>query len=100
MHSRLLRYIQLQDDNRVHYEKLQDKLTQVKDSRAALDVLREEHAERLRRAAEQAELQRQLQMAHKLDVMRKKKQEYLQYQRQLALQRVQVCCLNHIHSYI
>lgn len=55
-----------------------------------MDVLREEHAERLRRAAEQAERQRQLQMAHKLDIMRKKKQEYLQYQRQLALQRVQV----------
>lgn len=29
MHSRLLRYIQQQDDARLHYEGLQDKLTQV-----------------------------------------------------------------------
>lgn len=89
MHSRLLRYIQQQDDARLHYEGLQDKLTQVKDARAALDALREEHRDKLRRQAEEAERQRQLQMAHKLEIMRKKKQEYLQYQRQLALQRIQ-----------
>lgn len=89
MHSRLLRYIQQQDDARLYYEGLQDKLTQVKDARAALDALREEHREKLRRQAEEAERQRQLQMAHKLEIMRKKKQEYLQYQRQLALQRIQ-----------
>nr|CAD7261217.1 unnamed protein product [Timema shepardi] len=89
MHSRLLRYIQQQDDNRVYYEGLQDKLTQVKDARAALDALREEHREKLRRQAEEAERIRQMQMAHKLEIMRKKKQDYLQYQRQLALQRIQ-----------
>lgn len=89
MHSKLLRYIQQQDDRRVYFEGLQDKLTQVKDARAALDALRDEHREKLRREAEIAERQRQMQMAHKLDIMRKKKQEYLQYQRQLALQRIQ-----------
>ncbi|XP_046470166.1 hepatocyte growth factor-regulated tyrosine kinase substrate isoform X2 [Neodiprion pinetum] len=89
MHSKLLRYIQEQDDGRVYYEGLQDKLAQMKDARAALDALREEHREKLRRQAEEAERQRQLQMAHKLEIMRKKKQEYLQYQRQLALQRIQ-----------
>ncbi|XP_049776046.1 hepatocyte growth factor-regulated tyrosine kinase substrate [Schistocerca cancellata] len=89
MHSQLLRYIQQQDDSRVYYEGLQDKLAQVKDARAALDALREEHREKLRRQAEEAERIRQLQMAHKLEIMRKKKQEYLQYQRQLALQRIQ-----------
>lgn len=89
MHSRLLRYIQQHDDSRLYYERLQDKLTQVKDARAALDALREEHREKMRREAEEAERQRQLQMAHKLEIMRKKKQEYLQYQRQLALQRIQ-----------
>ena len=61
----------------------------MKDARAALDALREEHREKLRREAEEAERLRQLQMAHKLDIMRKKKQEYLQYQRQLALQKIQ-----------
>ncbi|XP_014242586.1 hepatocyte growth factor-regulated tyrosine kinase substrate isoform X2 [Cimex lectularius] len=89
MHSRLLKYIQQQDDSRVFFEGLQDKLVQVKDAREALDALREEHKERLRREAEIAERQRQMQMAQKLDIMRKKKQEYLQYQRQLALQRIQ-----------
>uniref|UniRef100_A0A1B0GQU1 Hepatocyte growth factor-regulated tyrosine kinase substrate n=1 Tax=Phlebotomus papatasi TaxID=29031 RepID=A0A1B0GQU1_PHLPP len=88
-HSKLLGYIKEMDDKRMWYEQLQDKLAQVKDSRAALDVLRQEHQEKLRRMAEEMERQRQLQMAHKLEIMRKKKQEYLQYQRQLALQRIQ-----------
>lgn len=89
MHSQLLKYIQQHDDSRLYYERLQDKLTQVKDARAALDALREEHRLKLKREAEEAERQRQLQMAHKLEIMRKKKQEYLQYQRQLAIQRIQ-----------
>lgn len=89
MHSRLLTYIKGMDDKRLWYEQLQDKLSQVKDSRAALDVLRQEHLEKLRRIAEEQERQRQMQMAYKLEIMRKKKQEYLQYQRQLALQRIQ-----------
>ncbi|XP_063990590.1 hepatocyte growth factor-regulated tyrosine kinase substrate [Diachasmimorpha longicaudata] len=89
MHSKLLKYIQEHDDTRVNYEGLQDKLAQVKDARAALDALREEHKDRLRREAEEIERMRQLQMAQKLDIMRKKKQEYLQYQRELALQKIQ-----------
>lgn len=94
----------------VYYEGLQDKLTQGRDARAALDALREEHRERLRREAEEAERQRQMQMALKLEIMRKKKQEYLQYQRQLAMQRMQVtsssspfdcfnlCCARLLHK--
>lgn len=88
-HSRLLDYIKKADDKRMWFEQLQDKLTQIKDSRAALDVLRQEHQEKLRQLAEEQERQRQMQMAYKLELMRKKKQEYLQYQRQLALQRIQ-----------
>ena len=57
---------------------LQDKIAQVKDARAALDALREEERERKRREAEEAERLRQIQMREKLEVMRKKKQEYLQ----------------------
>ncbi|KAG1677414.1 Hepatocyte growth factor-regulated tyrosine kinase substrate [Nymphon striatum] len=89
MHSQLLRYIQQQDEDRAYYEKLQDKLSQVKDAREALDALREDHEEKLRIEAEEAERQRQVMMAHKLEIMRKKKQEYLQYQRQIAMQRMQ-----------
>merc|ERR1711935_1011293 len=89
MHSKLLKHIQDQEDKRVHYEGLQDKLAQVKDARAALEALREEERERKRREAEEAERQRQNQMREKLELMRKKKTEYLQYQRQLAMQRMQ-----------
>lgn len=102
----------------VYYEGLQDKLAQVRDARAALNALRDEHREKLRRAAEEAERQRQIQLAQKLEIMRQKKQvrkwgssikvqlsihfryhaheylslelqEYLEMQRQLAIQRLQ-----------
>ncbi|CAH1179894.1 unnamed protein product [Phaedon cochleariae] len=89
MHSRLLHHIQEHDDQRLHFERLQDRLTQARDARAALDALRDEHREKLKRDAEEAERRKQMQMAYKLEVMRKKKQEYLQYQRELAIQRVQ-----------
>lgn len=58
----------------VYYEGLQDKLAQVRDARAALNALRDEHREKLRRAAEEAERQRQMQLAQKLEIMRQKKQ--------------------------
>jgi len=58
----------------VYYESLQDKLGQIRDARAALNALREDHREKLERAAQEAEHQRQLQLAHKLQVMRQKKQ--------------------------
>ncbi|MGH0137379.1 UNVERIFIED_CONTAM: hypothetical protein FKN15_030559 [Acipenser sinensis] len=73
----------------VYYEGLQDKLAQVRDARGALNALREEHREKLRCAAEEAERQRQIQLAQKLGIMRQKKQEYLEMQRQLAIQRLQ-----------
>merc|ERR1719499_2424216 len=88
MHGKLVRHIQDQEDQRVKYEGLQDKLTQIKDARAALDALREEEMERKRREQEEQERQRQAQLAAKLEVMRKKKAEYLEYQRQVALQRM------------
>lgn len=58
----------------MYYEGLQDKLAQVRDARAALNALRDEHREKLRRAAEEAERQRQIQLAQKLEIMRQKKQ--------------------------
>jgi len=90
MHSQLLRHITEEEDRRIHFEGLQDKLAQLRDARAALDALRDEHRDKLRRHAEEQERIRQMQMAQKLDMMRQKKQEYLQYQRHLALQRIQV----------
>ena len=89
MHPTLIQYMNELEEKRLHQEALQDKLVQIRDARAALDALRAEHAEKLRRAAEEANRLRQIQMAQKLEVMRQKKQEYLAYQRQLALQRMQ-----------
>merc|ERR1719410_2663266 len=88
MHGKLVRHIQEQEESRVMYEGMQDKLAQVKDARAALDALREEEMERKRREQEELERQRQVQLAAKLEVMRKKKAEYLEYQRQIAMQRM------------
>ncbi|CAH1794150.1 unnamed protein product, partial [Owenia fusiformis] len=89
MHPQLMEYVQQEEDSRAHYESLQDKLAQLRDAREALDALREDHMEKKRQEAEELERQRQIQMAHKLEIMRQKKQEYLEYQRQLALQRMQ-----------
>ncbi|KAL4648717.1 hepatocyte growth factor-regulated tyrosine kinase substrate-like isoform X1 [Arapaima gigas] len=89
MHPQLLELLNQLDERRLYYEGLQDKLAQVRDARAALNALRDEHREKLRRAAEEAERQRQIQLAQKLEIMRQKKQEYLEMQRQLAIQRLQ-----------
>ncbi|XP_036400578.1 hepatocyte growth factor-regulated tyrosine kinase substrate-like isoform X3 [Megalops cyprinoides] len=89
MHPQLLELLNQLDEKRLYYEGLQDKLAQVRDARAALNALRDEHREKLRQAAEEAERQRQIQLAQKLEIMRQKKQEYLEMQRQLAIQRLQ-----------
>nr|XP_023412565.1 hepatocyte growth factor-regulated tyrosine kinase substrate isoform X4 [Loxodonta africana] len=89
MHPQLLELLNQLDERRLYYEGLQDKLAQIRDARGALSALREEHQEKLRRAAEEAERQRQIQLAQKLEIMRQKKQEYLEVQRQLAIQRLQ-----------
>ncbi|KAF2890438.1 hypothetical protein ILUMI_15734, partial [Ignelater luminosus] len=54
------------------YERLKDKLIHVKDLSAVLDTLLEGHWKRLHRQAKKARRQRQLQIPHKLDIMRKK----------------------------
>ena len=56
-----------------YYENLQDKLSQLKDAREALNALREEHVENKKRQALERERQRQIQLAVKLDDMRQKK---------------------------
>lgn len=68
------RSLMLHFSSPVYYEGLQDKLAQIRDARGALNALRDEHREKLRRAAEEAERQRQIQLAQKLEIMRQKKQ--------------------------
>jgi growth factor-regulated tyrosine kinase substrate len=85
---KLAEYIKTYEDERANYERLQDKLSQIADARAALDALREEHQEKVRQQAAEAERQRQTQLATKLEAMRQKKSQMMQYQRELALQRI------------
>ena len=61
-----------------YFEYLQDKLNQIRGARAALNATREVHGERKRREAEEAQRFWKIQMAQKLEIMRKKKEEYLE----------------------
>lgn len=72
-----------------YYERLQEKLTRLREAREALDVLREEHREKLRLEAEERHHEKQLQMVAKLDALRLRKREYLEHQRQIAYQQMQ-----------
>lgn len=89
MHTKLLEYMKRHEEERAGYESIQDKLSQIVDARAALDDLREEYREKLRQEAAEAEKQRQSQLALKLEMMRQKKSQMMQYQREVALQRIQ-----------
>ncbi|CAF1093628.1 unnamed protein product [Adineta ricciae] len=88
MYPEFQRLVNSLDDKQAYYESLQDKLSQLKDAREALNALREEHLENKRRQDLERERQRQMQLAAKLDDMRQKKHAYLEYQRQLHLQRL------------
>ncbi len=74
MHPKLMSYIKYQEDARGYYENLQDKLTQLKDAREALNALRHENYEKKRQDMEERERQRQIQIAQKLHYMRQQKQ--------------------------
>lgn len=81
MHSRLLGYIEKHESDRTKIETLQDKITRITDARAALDALREEHREKVLQ-------KRQCQIASKLESMRQKKNQMMQYQKEIASQRI------------
>lgn len=89
MRQQLLEYTQAQDHWKEYYERLQEKLTRLKEAREALDVLREEHRDKIRQEAEERHRVMQMQMMAKLDSLRMKKREYLEYQRQMAYQQMQ-----------
>lgn len=74
LHPKLLSYIKYQEDARAYYENLQDKLTQLKDAREALNALRHENFEKKKRDLEERERIRQVQIAQKLQLMRQQKQ--------------------------
>ncbi|OQV17152.1 Hepatocyte growth factor-regulated tyrosine kinase substrate [Hypsibius exemplaris] len=89
MRHQLMDYIQTQENWKVFYERIQEKLIRLKEAREALDTLREEHRETKRIEAEERHRLMQMQMVAKLDTLRLKKREYLEYQRQVAFQQMQ-----------
>uniref|UniRef100_A0A183ARE9 Hrs_helical domain-containing protein n=1 Tax=Echinostoma caproni TaxID=27848 RepID=A0A183ARE9_9TREM len=82
MHPQLLQQKQAMEDRRG----LQDKLTQLREAREALDALRQEHAARRQLEEQEAARLRQLQMMQKLEVMRQQKRDSLEYKRRMALE--------------
>ncbi|GAU95728.1 hypothetical protein RvY_07301 [Ramazzottius varieornatus] len=90
MRHQLMEYIQGQEHWKEYYERLQEKLTRLREAREALDVLREEHREKMRLEAEERHHEKQMQMVAKLDALRLRKREYLEHQRQIAYQQMQV----------
>ena len=89
LQPKLMSYTKYKEDARAYYENLQDKLTQLKDAREALNALRQENFEKKRKEMEEKERLRQMQIAQKLQLMRQQKQSYYLYQNQLNLQRLQ-----------
>lgn len=81
MHSQLLSLIEKYESRRNHFETLQDKITRITDARAALDALREEHADNVL-------VERQSMLNSKLESMRKRKAQSLRYHADLASIRI------------
>ncbi|THD20278.1 Hepatocyte growth factor-regulated tyrosine kinase substrate [Fasciola hepatica] len=86
MHPQLLQQKQAMEDRRAYFEGLQDKLTQIREAREALDALRLEHSARRQLEEQEAARIRQLQMMQKLEVMRQQKRDTLEYKRRMALE--------------
>lgn len=88
LHPALLDKMQKLEDKRTDWEGLSDKVNAINDARTALDALRHEHKEEMKRRKEEAERQRQILLAQKLEMMRLKKREYLESQRAATLARM------------
>jgi len=88
LHPALLDKMQKLEDKRTYWEGLSDKVNAINDARTALDALRHEHKEEMKRRKEEAERQRQILLAQKLELMRQKKREYLESQRAATLARM------------
>ncbi|CAG5111514.1 Oidioi.mRNA.OKI2018_I69.chr2.g5816.t1.cds [Oikopleura dioica] len=84
----LLQHMAEAEERRTHWEQLNDKVTMIHEARNALNALRTEHKAEMRRKAEEAERQRQILLAQKLELMRQKKREFLENQRAANLARM------------
>uniref|UniRef100_A0A914Z143 Hepatocyte growth factor-regulated tyrosine kinase substrate n=1 Tax=Panagrolaimus superbus TaxID=310955 RepID=A0A914Z143_9BILA len=89
MHGDVLERLNTLENDREYFERLQDHLAHIQESRQAVNALREEHERQRQERLLAEQRERQAQMQQKLSIMRIKKQEMILHQRQLALQRFQ-----------
>lgn len=89
LHAQVLDRMHHLDQQRIHFETLQDQLGSITEARQAINEMRDEHErQRQERLAEEQRL-RQIQMQQTLENMRMKKHAMLMEQREQALQRFQ-----------
>uniref|UniRef100_A0A3Q0KJA7 Hepatocyte growth factor-regulated tyrosine kinase substrate n=1 Tax=Schistosoma mansoni TaxID=6183 RepID=A0A3Q0KJA7_SCHMA len=85
MHPQLMDYKHYMEERRAYFEKMQDKLNQIREAREALDALRHDHAVRKQIEEQEATRMRQLQIMQKLEAMRQQKRDTLEYKLRMTL---------------
>ncbi|PAA92433.1 hypothetical protein BOX15_Mlig029941g1 [Macrostomum lignano] len=89
MHPQLIEHMNRVEARRNILEEQQDKLARLRDAREALNALRDEHEQRRKAEQQERDKQRFAQMMIKLEEMRQKKHEFMEYQRQLQIQQME-----------
>ncbi|CAH8578227.1 unnamed protein product [Schistosoma turkestanicum] len=85
MHPQLMNYKHYMEERRAYFEKMQDKLNQIREAREALDALRHDHAVRKQMEEQEAARMRQQQIMQKLEAMRQQKRDTLEYKLRMTL---------------
>uniref|UniRef100_A0A915PHA4 Hepatocyte growth factor-regulated tyrosine kinase substrate n=1 Tax=Setaria digitata TaxID=48799 RepID=A0A915PHA4_9BILA len=89
MHAQVMARMNKLEDQRNHFESLQDSLAHIQEARQAVDALREDHERQKQARIMEEQRIKQIQMQQKVDLMRQKKHEMILHQRQMALLRFQ-----------
>ncbi|CAG9539144.1 unnamed protein product [Cercopithifilaria johnstoni] len=89
MHAQVMARMNKLEEQRNHFESLQDSLSHIQEARQAIDALREDHERQKQARIMEEQRLKQIQMQQKVDLMRQKKHEMILHQRQMALLRFQ-----------
>ena len=89
MHGTVLQRMTKLEEQREHFERLQDHLAHIQESRQAVNALREENDRQRQERLREEQSRRQVQLRQKLELMRHKKHEMLMTERFAAIQRFQ-----------
>lgn len=88
-HAAVIQRMTKLEEQREHYERLQDHLAHIQESRQAINALREESERQRQELLKEEQSRRQIQLRQKLEMMRHKKHEMLLSERCAAIQRFQ-----------